>query len=232
MLSSDPKFYAQSLSRADSLYRDHRYLEAYPVYQEIEKKGYVSVRMLLSMAYIEESLGQVAEALRSLSKGYLLSYDPEIREKIESLLADHDIPKYDFSDMDPIFFLANTYRKQGLWVCGLIGFVLLSLLSYAKYKRKEHAIFSLFGGLSVIIVVWIVWWNQPWRDKSFAIVKQKQAWAKAKPASGASPIQTIPYGERVHILNSDSVWTEIQRPEKNLFIRTHALLTLSILSSS
>ena len=210
---------------ADSLYEQQRFTGAYALYRKIDRTGQSSVRMLLRMAYVKEGSGQTAEALALLSRSYYKSYDPVIRQKIEDLAEEQSLSGYDFSEAEPLFLFLTRHREAFMWNI-IIGFIIFLIGFYLDNKHRKSftsALFTFFTLLSILSAILI---TKPWRQVSYGIVIQDQAWLRRAPSAAAPKVGTLPYGTRVRLLAQDSVWTDIKIDQRRYTMKTQTLLTL------
>jgi len=211
------------LQPADSLFAKQKYTEAFEKYDEIFDQGMASPAMLTKMAFIQEGLGNYAEALYFLNLYYEKTSDKAAATKMRELAEEHDLKGYEYSDAR---FIANFLKKNNqLIVICLLAFSLF-LLAYAfrKKKRGETPAFSL--GLQLITLVLVGVLSNQWFVKGQAIVRQDNSILMTGPSAGAEPVDFVKKGNKVVIKSRDILWSEIEWGEETAFIRTKNLRLL------
>src|SRR5688500_4150311 len=88
------------LNQADSLFVDKKYTQSLDHYRTILAQNEYSPAMLLKMAYIEEGLNRVGQALYYLNLYYLASNDKTVITKMEELAARYNLQGYENSETD------------------------------------------------------------------------------------------------------------------------------------
>src|SRR5688572_32178846 len=83
------------LQQADSLYEKKQYTQSLEHYQAILERKEYTPSMLLKMAYIEEGLGRVGQALYYLDLYYLATNDKFVLEKMEELSTKFNLKGYE-----------------------------------------------------------------------------------------------------------------------------------------
>ena len=204
------------LSTADSLFNNQKYTEAFEMYENIFQQNQASLAMLTRMAFIQEGLGNYADALYYLNLYYLKSSDKDALVKMREIAEEHDLRGYEYSDFK---FFENFVRKnQDLITLCLIAFsAFLLVYSFRKTKKEERPMFSVALQALTLILILVV--NNEIFLKDSGIVQKNQSILMSGPSAGAEPIQVIDQGNKVFILDSDELWSKIEWEDSEAYIR-------------
>ena len=210
-----------SLQRADSLFGEQKFTEAYELYEEILADGLASPAMLLRMAYVDESLQRVPQALYHLNLYYQQTADRDVLAKIEELAESRNLQGYEYSDEE--YFRNLLYQNREVVIFSLIvlaGLVFLGML-YMKFRLKHKPV-----GLGILLVValaGLAYFVTVPLSKKQAIVMEDYVPLMSGPSSGASLVQMIGRGHRLEVVNKEDVWYRVQWGERELFIKETAV---------
>ncbi|MFY0605134.1 MAG: hypothetical protein JXR10_00365 [Cyclobacteriaceae bacterium] len=211
------------LSTADSLFNVKKYTEAFEKYEQIYDQGQASSAMLTRMAFIQEGLGNYADALYYLSLYYYETSDKAALLKMRDLAEEHNLNGYEYSDTK---FIVNTVRQYQLEIfLVLIAFsIFLFAYGYSKYRKQEKPLISL--GVQVITLALIgLLSNNVFLEKS-AVITSDQALLMTGPSAGAEPVDYLDRGNKVKLIKSDPLWSQIQWGEDIVFVRTKNIKSL------
>lgn len=217
--------YAQNaeLSTADSLFANQKYTEALKKYENIFNQDKASPAMLTKMAFIQEGLGNYADALFYLNLYYLKTSDKAALTKMRELAEEHHLSGFEYSDFK---FMANFVRNYEVEILiVLLAFSLFLLIyGYSKRKKDELPRVSLFLQALTLVLIGLLS-NQLFLADT-GIVSQDHSLLMTGPSAGAEPISYIEKGNKVTVLQSDALWTKIRWQEEVAYIRTKNLRTL------
>ncbi|WP_425390290.1 SH3 domain-containing protein [Ekhidna sp.] len=208
-----------TLDQGDSLFNQQQYTEAFDVYEEIYSSGQFTSAMLLKMAFIQDGLGNYAEALYFLDKYYAASADRQVIGKIEELVEAHELRGFSYNDTDYFLALLSKYRAQMLLILISIS-VLLLVYIFRKSKMEEPALAA--GVIQIIILLFILGVNNINPTKQGIIIADNTL-LRSGPSAGAEPIEILPKGHKLTIIDQDNVWTKVQWDGKEVFIRNARL---------
>src|SRR6185437_3068766 len=146
-----------SLQKADSLFKNRKYTQAFEVYSAIsDSLQKYSPQMLLKMAYIKEGLGDYTSALFYLNKFY--AYNPEraVLRKMEDLASQYRLSGYNYTDLE---YFISIYNKYYYYIISIFllgaAFIFISI-SLRKRSRKSlgktPVLFVLLLGSSYFII--------------------------------------------------------------------------------
>ena len=204
------------LSIADSLFNNQKYTEAYETYEKIFNENQASPAMLTRMAFIQEGLGNYANALYYLNLYYLQSSDRDALTKMREIAEEHNLTGYEYSDFK---FFENFIRKYQMEIsfC-LMAFSLFVLgYSFRKTKKEERPAISL--GVQLIALLALLAINNELFIKEKGIINQDQSILMSGPSAGAEPIESIGLGNKVTILETDELWSKIIWHDSEAYIR-------------
>jgi hypothetical protein len=211
------------LQQADSLYEKRQYTQSLEHYQAILERKEYTPSMLLKMAYIEEGLGRVGQALYYLDLYYLATNDKLVLEKMDELSTKFNLKGYENTDATLALSLYHDYREHiSVALAALTVFFLSLLFSWRKKgKRLVAARFCLF----IIVVLLAVHVNVGERI-STGIIGEPNTYLMEGPSPGASVISVIGEGHRVEVVGKVDVWYKVKWNENTAFVRDIDLLTV------
>src|SRR3954469_12839623 len=90
------------LKIADSLYQTKKFTQSFEHYREILNQKQYTPAMLLKMAYIQEGLGNIGEAMYYLNLYFLVTNDKSALEKMEELAHKFNLQGYETTDADRV----------------------------------------------------------------------------------------------------------------------------------
>ena len=209
------------LLAADSLYHKKKFAEARELYFQLFQNGYSSPATLLKMAFVQEGLGQPAQALFFLSAYYRQTEDAKAFEKIQTLANAHHYIGYDLSDFErATIWLGN---RLSLFLPALIAGCLLCI-AWAVYCVKKGmasgktvaGLFSIFFvGLLVLII------NV---GSSAKAVTAKPTYFMSGPSAGANFLGLLSEGNQVSLSGEEDVWVQVKWNGKEGYIKKNDLL--------
>ncbi len=209
------------LKTADSLYVAKRYTQSFELYQSILKQGEYTPSMLLKMAFIQEGLNHVGQAMYYLNLYFIASRDQAALDKMEELANKYNLEGYKTSDADRFL---SFYHDYHLWIsAGLaaIAIFLLSLMFYISFRRKERPIASVVV-LTIFLVAFGV--HLYFGDRvSSGIITSPKTYVMDGPSSAASVIQVVSDGNRVEVIGKKDVWLKVKWFDQTGYIRQNNL---------
>lgn len=208
-----------SLVEADSLFVSQKYTQAIEKYQDVYNEGIASSSMLLKMAFIQDGLGNHAEALYYLDKYYRMSADRNVVSKIEELSGDNDLQGYRYNDTNYFFNLINKYRLH--LVILFVAFAIL-LLVYIWKKTKEDEK-PIAATIIQFIVICVILGLNNLKSSERAIITSDSTLLRSGPSAGAEPVEVINKGHKVKVLKQDEVWTKIIWDGEEVYVRNGKL---------
>jgi hypothetical protein len=228
LLLSAPALLAQvsafRMQQADSLYEIKRYTQSLEHYQSILDQKQYSPAMLLKMAYIEEGLNRVGQALYYLNLYYLASHDKLVLEKMEELAAKYRLDGYDHSDREIALSFYHDYHLPISMTLSVLAVFFLSLIFYWKKKGKR----SVAMGVLLFAVLTLLAVHINMGESAMGIVGEPNTYLMDGPSAGASVISVIEEGHRVEVVGKTDVWYEIVWNGNRAFIKENNLLPIRL----
>jgi tetratricopeptide (TPR) repeat protein len=209
------------LGQADSLFEKKQYTQSLEHYQAILERGEFTPSMLLKMAYIEEGLGRIGQALYYLDRYYLVSNDKSALDKMEELSTKYNLQGYENSDATLILSLYHDYRDYISTVLAAAAVFFLSLLFYWRQRRKRAV--TAASALFILMVLLAVHINFGERI-STGIISGPNTYLMEGPSAGAPVMSVINEGHRVEVVGKVDVWYKVKWRDNTVFVRDHDLL--------
>ena len=216
---------AHRLQQADSLFNAKQYTHSLGHYKEIFDKNEFTPAMLLKMAYVEEGLGHIGEALYYLNLYQLATHDETVLEKMDQLSEKYQLEGYQVDETEQAL---TFYRKYTDYISLVIMAIMLFLFSMAVFVlRMKHSPVPVLITLIVITVLFGIHVNASQPEEK-GIVTGTQTYLMAGPAGAAPVVAVLQGGHRFTILGKQDVWIRIRWKGKDAFIRENYVLPVSI----
>lgn len=213
------------LGQADSLYEKKQYTQSLEHYQAILQTGEYTPSMLLKMAYIDEGLGRVGQALYYLDLYYLVSNDKSVLDKMDELANKYNLKGYEYTDATLALSFYHDYRQFISVGLAALAVFFLSLLFYWRKRRKRSIAALTF--LFVIVAALVVHINVGEKIAT-GIIGEPNTYLMDGPSAGASVISVVSEGHRVEITGKHDVWYKVKWNENTVWVRDLNLLTVGI----
>jgi hypothetical protein len=217
------------LGQADSLYEKKQYTQSLEHYQAILKTGEYTPSMLLKMAYIEEGLGRVGQALYYLDRYYLATNDKLVIDKMDELATKYNLKGYEYTDATLALSFYHDYRELISIALAALSVFLLSLVFFLRRRGNKRGKRSIVAGtlLFVVLAAFIVHLN--FGEKiSTGIIGEPHTYLMDGPSAGASVITVVNEGHRVEITGKHDVWYRVKWNENTVWVRDLNLLTAGL----
>ncbi len=229
LLQAAPDLHAQvstfRLQQADSLYEKKQYTQSLDHYRSILDQKEYTPAMLLKMAYIEEGLNRVGQALYYLNLYYLASKDKFVLEKMDELAAKYNLDGYKSSDADLALSFYHDYQLPISITLAAVAVFLLSLLFYWRKKGNRSVAVAV---LLVVTLALLGIHQNLGGQTSTAIVGEPNTYLMDGPSPGASVVSVIEEGHRVEVVGKVDVWYEVKWNENTVYVRDHNLLMVAL----
>lgn len=225
-LSTSAQITSYRLKTADSLFQARRYMQSFQHYQAMLQHNEYTPSMLLKMAFIQEGLGNIGQAMYYLNLYFLATHDKGALEKMEELAEKHDLEGYQTTDADrAITFYHDNYLYITITLSALL-LLALSAVYYSKVKLKLRPIASgiFVAVLSIALFLHI---NIGDRTKT-GITASPTTYVMSGPSPGASLVDVIGDGHRVEVLGKNDVWLKIRWEGDVAYVREQALLPVEL----
>lgn len=212
------------LQQADSLFEKKQYTQSLEHYKAIIERGEYTPSMLLKMAYIEEGLGRVGQALYYLDLYYLATNDNVVLGKMEELSTKYNLRGYESSDATLALSLYHDYREIISITLATAAIFLLSLLFF--WRRRGKRVIASASFLFVVIAALAVHINVGEKIAT-GIISEPNTYLMDGPSPGASVISIVDEGHRVEILGKVDVWYKVKWGDDLVYVRNFDVLTVA-----
>ena len=214
------------LKTADSLFQAKRYTQSLEHYQEILKQKEYTHAMLLKMAFIEEGLGNIGQAMYYLNIYFQVSNDKEALHKMEELADKYHLEGYKTSETDQFLtFYYENYSTITFAVAALVIFF-LSTIFYTRVKLHRRPIVSGFFML-VFLITFFLHLNFGERVKT-GIIANSSTYIMDGPSPGASLVEIIDGGHRVEVIGKKDVWLKIRWNGDIAYVKENSILPVQL----
>jgi hypothetical protein len=210
------------LDKADSLFAQKRYTQSLDLYKSIFNQGQYTPAMFLKMAYIEEGLDHVPQAMHYLNLYYLVTRDERVVAKIKEVASAKKWDGYEFNDFEQVTGLYQRYYMVVALSLTAICTLFLFLLVWQRVRQQQASV-GLWVVLLIFSVLLAMHINFPPRYQT-GIIANSNTYLMTGPSAGASVAQIINEGHRVRIIGKHDVWLKVQWHNKEAYIRQDQLL--------
>ena len=182
--------------------------------------------MLLKMAYIEEALNNVGQAMYYLNLYFLATNDKSVLEKMEELAEKYDLQGYQMNDTDRMLTFYHDYYQEITFALAVLIIFMLSLTFYVRrnFHRKPYAnaVIMLF-----FVAAFFIHLNYGERVTT-AIITSSHTYIMDGPSPGASLLQIVGDGHRVEVIGKKDVWMKIRWDGNVAFVKENNLLPIRL----
>ncbi len=213
------------LNQADSLYQQKKYTQSLEHYQIILNQKQYTPAMLLKMAYVQEGLNHIGQALYYLNLYYLVSNDKSVLVKMEELSTRYNLEGYENSDAEFAFSAYHDYHFHITLALAVIAVFLLSVIFSIKRKGQRPVASGVFALLTLTALFIHVNWGG---DVPTAIVSAPNTFLMDGPSPGASVIEVVGEGHRVEVTGKNDVWLRILWNGETAYIKESNLLPVRL----
>jgi len=206
------------LAKADSLFAQKKYTEAYTTYLDLfQNRRLSSPEMLIKMAFINEGMGDYSMALYFLNLYYLESPDKAVLKKMEELARQHRLTGYEFDDFN---ILENLYHQYAFHIMAALAAMTVLLLAFMFRMKtgKKQIPASLTVAYSAVLVLLLLTVNFG-STPSKGIITSEHAFMMDSPSAASGVVEVARQGHRVKILGEKDVWLKIKWNGRNAYIR-------------
>jgi hypothetical protein len=204
----------QLLAKADALYDQKKFGEAFNIYQNLlAKGGQYSPQMLGKMAFIGEGSGDYANALYYLNLLYAHKPAPKIYEKINELAEKHKLEGYQPSDVEYLIYNLRYYLGYLTAAFALVVLGLLFLLFRLKQRGRE-VLYPCIA-VSLVLAIFFYVYNYQLQPKK-AIVKAEKAFMMNAPSAGGELVATVAKGNCYPIVEKKDIWYKVRWVEQDV----------------
>lgn len=206
-----------ALQKADSLFKEQRYTQAYRIYDEILESGKASAGMLLRMSYIQESLGNISRALYLLNVYYQQTNDEEVLQKIEKLAEQEKLQGFEYSDRDYFLGLFRQYRLYMIMsLMGLCGILFLWVV-YSRLRQNQKPVWQ--GAILLFLLAGLYGLIRIPTNGHKAIIAKDYVYLMSGPSAGSSVVDVLRKGHRLKVLGREDVWYKVEWKNEVLYVK-------------
>jgi hypothetical protein len=214
------------LKIADSLYQSKRYTQSFEHYREILNQKQYSPAMLLKMAYIQEGLENIGEAMYYLNLYFVVTNDKAALEKMEELADKYDLQGYETTDADRVITFYQDYYANITYATAALMILFLTSIFYTRVRLHRTPIVSAVF-LLIFMAAFFVHLNFGSRVKT-GIITNSATYIMDGPSPAASLIEVIDDGHRVEVTGKHDVWLRIKWHGNTAYIKESSLLPVQL----
>ena len=182
--------------------------------------------MLLKMAYIQEGLGNIGQAMYYLNLYFLVTNDQATLAKMEELAEKFDLVGYETTDADRLLTFYHDYYSYISYATAALIVLMLAAVFYTKVRLKFRPVVSTVF-LIFFAIAFFVHINFGSRMQT-GIITSETAYIMEGPSAGASLVTIINGGHRVEVIGKKDVWLKIRWDDEVAFIRESSLLPIQL----
>lgn len=213
------------LQQADSLYLDKKYTQSLEHYQTILSQNQYTPAMLLKMAYIEEGLNHIGQALYYLNLYYIASNDKTVLEKMDELATRYNLEGYEISDADQALIFYRDYHFHIMLVLAVITLFFAALAFSIKRKGQRPIASSV---VTILILLVLFYHVNIGGKNTMGIIGASNTFLMQGPSPGAPLVEIVEEGHRVEIIGKKDVWLEVLWDGEVAYVREGNLLPVSL----
>ena len=213
------------LKTADSLFSTKKYTQSLEHYEIILAQHEYTPVMLLKMAFIEEGLLNIGQAMYYLNLYYLVSKDAAALEKMSELAQKYNLEGYDDEQGNFIAFYKKYHFEISLALGALLLlFFVLTALTRLRLKRKPTIAFSFLTLFAVTLSAHLYFGG----EKPSGIVTNQKTYLMSGPSSGAEVVDIIGDGHKVQVIGKKDVWLRIRWNNNVAYIRENSIQPIEL----
>ena len=214
------------LETADSLFRTKRYTQAFEHYQAILKNNEYTPSMLLKMAFVQEALGHLGQALYYLNLYYLASNDPSALRKMEDLASVHNLNGYEATDTDRLLTWYYNYHSYISMVLVAFGVFMLAVAFYIRFRRGLRPVVSF---IFIVLTALLLFAHLNVGEKiSIGVIAGSNTYIMNGPSSGADVVDIVKEGHRIEIVGRNDVWLMVRWNGSTAYIKENGVLPVRL----
>lgn len=213
---------AENLTKADSLFNERRYTQSLEIYESIyESTDRATPAMLLKMAYSQEAMGNLSNALIYLHDYYRMTSDKEVLKKMSELAQVNGLQGYETNDFQQFTKTIEDYKVIIVAVLLALSLLILSMI-FRKIKKHNEKSPGLAIGLVLILGLTIFFVNfTGTRDKG--IFTGDNSYVMSGPSAAAELIEVVGQGHKVEIISKSDIWYQIKWRGETAYVRENNL---------
>jgi hypothetical protein len=214
------------LRTADSLFQAGRYTQSFDHYQHILQQKQYTPSMLLKMAFIQEGLLHIGQAMYYLNLYYKATNDKSTLDKMTELAKKYNLEGYETSDANRALSFYQDYHFYISVALGAIMILLLSIAFYTSFRlKRKPAVSFTFIIITILLVAAHFYIGE---NIATAIITNPSTYVMSGPSAGSSVIEIIGDGHRVEVLGHKDVWMKIEWDGDIAYVKQNALTAISL----
>lgn len=213
------------LQQADSLFLQKKYTQSLEHYQTILSKKEYSPAMLLKMAYIQEGLNKVGDALYYLNLYYLATNDQSALTKMEELADRYNLQGYENSDVNQAMAFYRDYHFNITLALAAVALFFVAL-SFSIRRKGQRPIGSVIC-TAVVLIAMFIHINEG-TDVPMGIIRGTNTFVMDGPSPGASVVEIVNEGHRVEITGKRDVWLQVDWNGQAAYVKEGNLLPVNL----
>jgi hypothetical protein len=211
------------LQQADSLFNAKQYTQSLEHYEKIFAQNQYSPAMLMKMAFIEEGLNRIGQAMYYLNLYYIKTSDDSALEKMVQLSGKFKLEGYENQDAEYALSFYRQYENYISIALSAVIFLLFSLLIFQTRRKKARL--PYFVGILFFAVIFFAHLHLGTAaDK--AIVASGNTYVMEGPSGAAPVVEIIAPGHRLSIIGKHDVWIEVKWRDGRGYIKQNRLLPI------
>jgi hypothetical protein len=209
------------LKTADSLFHAKQYTQSFEHYQTILQQKEYTPAMLLKMAYIQEGLNNIGQAMYYLNLYYLATNDKSVLDKMEELANKFNLEGYETTDAVRARVFYHDHFQEISFALAALAVFFLSIIFYTRIRLKRTPIAGPIA-LSAFLILFFIHLNFG-EPAHTGIISSSKTYIMNGPSAGASVIEITGDGHRVEILGEKDVWMKVKWNDDVAYIRNNSL---------
>lgn len=216
---------ASLITKADSLFTAKQYTQSLELYKEVLKKHEYSESMLLKMAFIQEGLGKISEALYFLNLYYQASDDALAISKMEELAKKYRLQGYESSQSQQVSLLFKKYYGIISKLLVSITILLVALLIYLRRKEMNR----MPVAISIVVFLGLLFFQVNLSQTTHSgIVHHNSTYLMSGPSAGASVVGIIDEGHLLNIMGKKDVWIHTKWMNQDVYVKEDQILMIEL----
>jgi hypothetical protein len=182
--------------------------------------------MLLKMAYIQEGLNNIGNAMYYLNLYFMASNDKSVLTKMETMADKYKLHGYETSDADQLLSFYHDYHLYISIALAAACCFMLSLIVYTKRKTKRKPIAS---GIFTLLFLILLFVHLNYGERiTTGIIALPNTFVMEGPSAGAPVEEVVDEGHRVEILGTHDVWLKVKWNNKIAYIKSNSVLPVQL----
>jgi hypothetical protein len=224
LLLNIPSFaqtHSYRLQTADSLFNARQYTQSLEHYQQIFKDKQYSPAMLLKMAFINEGLNKIGDALYYLNLYYIATNDDSVLGKMEELSGKNRLQGYDFTEADQAYTVYRQYHLEISLTLAVLIFFFFCLSVFIKRRKQQPLVTTILLFMFSFFLICHLAFGE---ENPKAIIARGNTYIMEGPSGAAAVLDIVNAGHRLEVIKHWDVWIQIRWKGKTAFVKEDVLL--------